>query len=228
MEEGKIIETFEALLEGYMPSTGECIEDNIIINDRLVIRSLQAAIIKLQSNISKKEVVNEELISDDDYYVVYKLFKSNNINPTKNRFRKFFAGKHLSVFSKIDDHYLYGKYESSLTGMQIYKCIQLKWKEFNISKVRSYQPKSLDNITTEQIIELNKNKINNLPLVKNPNNNPQILKSRKIFSRAYEPWSYTEDIVLKDLVKAKIPNKQISIILKRGLGSIESRIRKIS
>ena len=223
MNESKIIETFEALLEGHMPSTGECIEDNLIINDRLVVRSLQAAIFKLQSNISNKEIVSEELISNDDYVIVSKLFTSNNINPTKNRFRNFFAGKYLTVFSKIDDHYLFGKYKNSLTGIQIYNCIQSKWKEFNISKVRSYQPKSLDNNTIKEIIELNKSKINNLPIVKNTDGNLQMLKARKIFPRAYEPWSNAEDIILKDLIKAKIPIKQISTILKRGLGAVESR-----
>lgn len=227
MNESKIIETFEALLDGFMPSTGECIKDNLIINDRLVVRSLQAAILKLQSNNSNKEIVSEESISNDDYVIVAKLFTSNNINPTKDRFRKFFAGKFLTVFSKIDDHYLFGKYKNSLTGRQIYNCIQYKWKEVKIPKLRSYQPKSLDNNTIKEVIELNKNKINNLPIIKNVNGNLQILKARKIFPRAYEPSSYAEDIILKDLIKTKVSLKQISTILKRGLGAVESRKRQI-
>ena len=55
MNNSKIIEIFEALLDGYMPSTGESIENNLIINDRLVVRSLQSAIFRLQDKINKKD-----------------------------------------------------------------------------------------------------------------------------------------------------------------------------
>ena len=116
MNNSKIIEVFEALLDGYMPSTGESIENNLIINDRLIARSLQSAIFKL--------------------------------------------------------------------------------------------------------------KINSLPIKKDSNNNSQLLKARKRFPRAYEPWSEKEDSILEDLVEKNFSVKHISAILERQVGAIKSRLKK--
>ena len=116
MNNSKIIEVFEALLDGYMPSTGESIENNLIINDRLIARSLQSAIFKL--------------------------------------------------------------------------------------------------------------KINSLPIKKDSNNNSQLLKARKRFPRAYEPWSEKEDSILEDLVEKNFSVKDISAILERQVGAIKSRLGK--
>ena len=131
MNNSKIIEIFEALLDGYMPSTGESIENNLIINDRLVVRSLQSAIFRLQDKINKKDKA-----------------------------------------------------------------------------------------------ELYKNEVNNLPIIKNINDNSQILEARKKNLRAYEPWIEKEDSILEDLVKLNFSIKQISEILERGQGAIKSRIIK--
>ena len=116
MNNSKIIEVLEALLDGYMPSTSESIENNLIKNDRLITRSIQAAIFKL--------------------------------------------------------------------------------------------------------------KINSLPIKKDSNNNSQLLKARKRFPRAYEPWSEKEDSILEDLVEKNFSVKHISAILERQVGAIKSRLGK--
>ena len=51
MDNKRIITNLEALLDGYLTSTGESIENNIIINDREIVKTLQSVIEKLDNNV---------------------------------------------------------------------------------------------------------------------------------------------------------------------------------
>ena len=51
MDNKRIITNLKALLDGYLTSTGESIENNIIINDREIVKTLQSVIEKLDNNV---------------------------------------------------------------------------------------------------------------------------------------------------------------------------------
>ena len=53
MDNKRIITNLEALLDGYLPSSAESIENNIIINDREIVKTLQSVIGKLNNNVDK-------------------------------------------------------------------------------------------------------------------------------------------------------------------------------
>ncbi|MDA8904609.1 hypothetical protein N9I95_02020 [Flavobacteriaceae bacterium] len=53
MDNKRIITNLEALLDGYLTTTGESIENNIIINDREIVKTLQSVIEKLNNNVDE-------------------------------------------------------------------------------------------------------------------------------------------------------------------------------
>ena len=247
MDNNRIIKNLEALLDGYLTSSGESVENNIIINDRETIRTFQTVIHKLRNNIvesdnieskKKKSEIEIKDIVVDDYIELINLLKFNNINPTKNRLRKFFAGRYLKDYKKLIDNDLFGKYEYRLTGRAIYNQINQHWKNIPINQINN--SKNLierGNVSTISVkanayvlkdndINNYKNIINNLGMHKVENS--QILMSRIKFKRAYESWCLEEDAVLKELISMEVSLEQIAEILLRSKSSIESRLKNIS
>ena len=53
MDNKRIITNLEALLGGYLTSTGECIKNNIIINDTEIVRTFTSVIEKLNNNFDE-------------------------------------------------------------------------------------------------------------------------------------------------------------------------------
>ena len=53
MDNKRIITNLEALLDGYLTSTGECIKNNIMINDTEIVRTLTSVIEKLNNNFDE-------------------------------------------------------------------------------------------------------------------------------------------------------------------------------
>ena len=53
MDNNRIITNLKALLDGYLTSTGECVKNNIIINDTEIVRTLVSVIEKLNNNVDE-------------------------------------------------------------------------------------------------------------------------------------------------------------------------------
>ena len=71
-------------------------------------------------------------------------------------------------------------------------------------------------------LDLIRQQIDAIPLVKDSEGNMMMKNARKNFKRAYEPWSKVEDELL--LASQHHPIQQLSEIFQRGKGGIQSRI----
>ena len=52
MNKDRIVEIIETLLDGYSPTTGESLADNVMLNDREIIRAFTIAVSELKRSSS--------------------------------------------------------------------------------------------------------------------------------------------------------------------------------
>lgn len=232
MDNNRIIEIVETLLDGYSPTTGESLEDNVILNDREIIRALTMIVIKLKETLPiQGESISK--IDTTDFLSAVKVFESYNVNVTEHRLRKFFSGRKLSENEKINSHVLFGKYENNLTR----RAISLSVKELFSNHINKWKPRKWDYITyfNEEKFnflsfsekELYRNLINEIGVLKNEDLSDQIINSRKHFKRAYESWSEKETKILKEVIEKTNDLDVLSEIFQRGHGGIQSQAKKI-
>lgn len=233
MDNKRIIEILETLLDGYSPTTGECLEDNIILNDREIIRALTIVVLKLKEiTPDEKEEINE--IDANDFFEAIKVFDSYGINVTENRLRKFFSGRELSENEDLKTHDLFGKYEDTLTGRAIFNSVKGFFNEINKRKTQKkewsyikYFNKEKFNYLTQNEIDHYFNLIDKIELVKKDDLKSDVINARKKFNRAYEPWLEIENQILKEVIKKTNNLEILSYIFKRGSGGISSQAKKL-
>lgn len=93
MDNNRIIRNLKALLDGYLTSTGECVKNNIIINDKEIIRTLVSVIEKLDNNIDESTTAQlKKTISRNEIIEI-------GINHYKNKINAL--GLHKKVNSQI-------------------------------------------------------------------------------------------------------------------------------
>ena len=93
MDNKRIITNLEALLDGYLTSTGECIKNNIIINDTEIVRTLTSVIEKLNNNFDESTTTQlKKTISKNEIIEI-------GINHYKNKINAL--GLHKKVNSQI-------------------------------------------------------------------------------------------------------------------------------
>jgi len=93
MDNKRIITNLEALLDGYLTSTGECIKNNIIINDTEIVRTFTSVIEKLNNNFDESTTTQlKKTISKNEIIEI-------GINHYKNKINAL--GLHKKVNSQI-------------------------------------------------------------------------------------------------------------------------------
>ena len=225
------IEILEALASGCSPTTGEIIESDSILNERIVIRALQIAIDNL-----KKENLNQILthtnIDDAEIKTVIELFKENGKSTTKNNLVGFFLGTRNFKNENLISSPLYGKFKSNFTKGQLLDFFNQYLSENqltnkNNSKNNPYREidffqKEKFNTLSENAIKQLKEKINELGVVKTENLSEYIQNARVNYPRAYESWSEAEKELLSKAIKYTNDLDLLSECFQRGKGSIES------
>ncbi len=56
---------------------------------------------------------------------------------------------------------------------------------------------------------------------------PWVVEARKVYPRAYEPWTDAEDVRLTDLFESGTPAEEIAATLERGLRAIAARLVRL-
>jgi len=51
---------------------------------------------------------------------------------------------------------------------------------------------------------------------------------RKTYAKAYRPWTYEEDLELRNMLNQGKKTKEIAQLLQRKTGAIKSRIKKLA
>lgn len=233
MNNKRIIEILESLLDGYSPTSGECLEENIILNDREIIRALTIVVLKLKEiTPNERDEINE--IDSNDFFEAIKVFDCYGINVTENRLRKFFSGRELYENEGLKTHDLFGKYEDTLTGRVIFNSVKGFFNEINKRKTQKKKWSYIKifreekfNYLTQNEIDHYFNLIDKMELVKKDDLKEDVINARKKNNRAYEPWLETENQILKEVIKKTNNLKILSYIFKRGSGGISSQAKKL-
>lgn len=236
MNNKRIIEIVEALLDGYSPTTGESLEDNIILNDREIIRALTIIVLKLKEILpSEEEAITK--IDVNDFLSAINAFESYDVNVTEHRLRKFFSGRELSENENLNSHVLFGKYEDSLSSKAVYLSVKelfsnlyrkptKKRKVKEWSHITYFEEEKFNSLTSNEI-EIYKRSIIELGMIKNEDLSGYIIDSRRNYKRAYEPWIEKEIQILKEVIYKTNDLEVLSEIFQRGPGGIESQAKKL-
>lgn len=232
MDRNKTIEILEALASGCSPITGETINESIL-NERIVIRALQAAIDLLKNNTT--DIVSEIDISDKDIKAAIQLYKQQNQNPTSHKLTGLFLGTRKFKNNFLITNQLYGKYRDRYTEGQLLDFFAEYFAEnklTNNSKNDLYSEidffrKEKFNRLSENAIKQLKEKINELGIEKTENLSEYVLSARIIHPRAYESWSDKEKTLLSKAIEYTNDLDLLSTCFQRGKGSIEVCGQKI-
>ena len=243
MKINRTIEILEALASGCSPQTGELIEIDSVLNERVVIRALESAISELErinasqnKQIENTNQTSELNISNEEIEKTIKLFQSIEYNPTYSRLTHFFLKSKEFEFAILNSNELYGKYFGYFTKQDLHKFFKLYLIEHGFSlhgkvkKVKKTQPwQDVDffqlgkfNNLTDKAIEQLKIKINEIGILKTENLTQSTINSRVRYFRAYETWTDKEKELLEKAMEYTNDVELLSECFQRGNGSIES------
>ena len=227
MDNKRIIEILDALIDGYSPTTGESLKENEILKDKVIITALTLVTAKL-----KESQVPDKRISAEDISKAIEVFKTNDLEISTQKLRQFFAGIELSE-SYLNEHDLFGKYANALTASQIdYSLMKLypkgfreereerEWDEIDLFEKTKF------NYLNQHQIQHYINSVEKLALVKNKSLSDHELDSRKSFKRAYEPWLEGEVELLKEVIKKTNDLVILSDIFQRSLFALQAQVKK--
>ncbi len=232
MDKDKTIEVLEALASGCSPTTGEVINDNIL-NERIVIRALQAAI-----DFLKNEAANSQFevdIDANDINNAIAAFKAENINTSANKLTEFLLGTRKFKNNSLVSNPLYGKYFNKYSQGQLLDFFGKYFTENDLGnspkkdlykEIDFFQKEKFNRLSVNAINQL-KEKVNELGIQKTENLTEYILNTRINHPRAYESWSEKEKTLLSKALEYTNDLDLLSICFQRGKGSIESFGKKM-
>jgi hypothetical protein len=227
MDRNKTIEILDALASGCSPITGETINESIL-NERIVIRALQAAIDLLRDKTVN--IVSEIEISEKDIKAAIQLYKQQNQNPTSHKLTGLFLGTRKFKNNSLITNELYGKYREQYTEGQLLDFFSEYFAENKLtSKIKTDLYSEIDffkkekfNRLSENAIKQLKEKVNELGIEKTENLSEYVLNARTIHPRAYESWSDKEKTLLSKALEYTNDLDLLSTCFQRGKGSIEA------
>ena len=118
MDTVKALEILEALASGCSPTTGEMIENNSVLNERIVIRALQIAIDNLKKE-NQNQFLTDITIDETEIKTAMELFKENGQSITENGLVGFFLGTRNFKNENLISNSLYGKFRRNFTKGQL-------------------------------------------------------------------------------------------------------------
>ena len=229
MDTNKAIEILEALASGCSPITGEIIDNDSVLNERVVIRALQMVIDQL--NNARKFQNNTE-IDEIDIKTAIKLFSEHERNATANSLACFFLGIRKFKNENIVSNSLYGKFKNVYSKGQLLDFFNQYLSENQLINRKNFKNRPFQEIDffrkekfnslSEKAIHQLKEKINELGVIKTENLSEYVQNARINYPRAYESWSDTEKELLSKAIKCTNDLDLLSECFQRGKGSIES------
>lgn len=230
MDITKTIEILEALASGCSPTTGEMIDKDSVLNERLVIRAIQIAISQLKNNPQKFETTIE--FDEKEINNVIELFNKQGRNATANSLTGFFLGTRKFKSENITLNLLYGKFKNTYSQGQLLDFFNHYLSEnqpSNRNSIKNNPYQEIDffrkekfNTLSEKAINQLKGKINDLGVLKTENLSEYIQNARIQYPRAYESWTEFEKELLNKAIKYTNDLDLLSECFQRGKGSIES------
>jgi len=227
MDRNKTIEILEALASGCSPITGETINESLL-NERVVIRALQAAIDLLKNDTIN--IVSRIEISEKDIKAAIQLYKQQNQNPTSHKLTGLLLGTRKFKNNFLVKNQLYGKYRDQYTEGQLLDFFAEYFTENKLTNnVKNDLYSDIDffkkekfNRLSENAIKQLKEKVNELGVEKTENLSEYVLNARIIHPRAYESWSEKEKTLLSKALEYTNDLDLLSTCFQRGKGSIET------
>ena len=232
MDKDKTIEVLEALASGCSPTTGEVINDNIL-NERIVIRALQAAI-----DFLKNEAANSQFEVDIDANDINKAiaaFKAENLNTSANKLTEFLLGTRKFKNNSLVSNPLYGKYFNKYSQGKLLDFFGKYFTENDLGnspkkdlykEIDFFQKEIFNRLSVNAVNQL-KEKVNELGILKTENLSEYIQNTRINHPRAYESWSEKESTLLRKALEYTNDLDLLSICFQRGKGSIEAVGKKM-
>jgi len=232
MDKDKTIEVLEALASGCSPTTGEVINDNIL-NERIVIRALQAAI-----DFLKNEAANSQFevdIDANDINNAIAAFKAENLNTSANKLTEFLLGTRKFKNNSLVSNPLYGKYFNKYSQGQLLDFFGKYFTENDLGnspkkdlykEIDFFQKEIFNRLSVNAVNQL-KEKVNELGILKTENLSEYIQNTRINHPRAYESWSEKESTLLRKALEYTNDLDLLSICFQRGKGSIEAVGKKM-
>lgn len=228
-------EIIEALIAGCHPTTGEMLGENEVIQ----LPEVRAALETILSAIRKTtEVTSSQMPFEEvDLKTTLAEFINEEVNPTPARLAGFLLGIRNFKTNTLSSHPLFGKYAGLIGKGAAEDCVKI-W----IDSIRPpYQKRHEDqpwleltffhpptyNQLGQKAIDQLKEKIAALPMLKTENLSPHIFLTRKIHSRAYEPWTADEYRLLAKAIEYTNDSALLAKCFGRTQNSIESAGLKI-
>lgn len=232
MDKDKTIEVLEALASGCSPTTGEVINDNIL-NERIVIRALQAAIDFLKNESANNQFEVE--IDANDINNAIAAFKAENLNTSANKLTEFLLGTRKFKNNSLVSNPLYGKYFNKYSQGQLLDFFGKYFTENDLGnspkkdlykEIDFFQKEIFNRLSVNAVNQL-KEKVNELGILKTENLSEYIQNTRINHPRAYESWSEKESTLLRKALEYTNDLDLLSICFQRGKGSIEAVGKKM-
>ena len=232
MDKDKTIEVLEALASGCSPTTGEVINDNIL-NERIVIRALQAAIDFLKNEAANSQFEVE--IDANDINNAIAAFKAENLNTSANKLTEFLLGTRKFKNNSLVSNPLYGKYFNKYSQGQLLDFFGKYFTENDLrnspkkdlyKEIDFFQKEIFNRLSVNAVNQL-KEKVNELGILKTENLSEYIQNTRINHPRAYESWSEKESTLLRKALEYTNDLDLLSICFQRGKGSIEAVGKKM-
>ena len=231
MDTVKALDILEALASGCSPTTGEMIENNSVLNERIVIRALQIAIDNLKKE-NQNQFLTDITIDETEIKTAIELFKENGQSITENGLVGFFLGTRNFKNENLISNSLYGKFRRNFTKGQLldfFNQYLLENQLINKNNSKNSPFREIDffqkekfNTLSDNAIKQLKEKISDLGIIKTENLSEYIQNARINYPRAYESWSETEKELLSKALKYTNDLDLLSECFQRGKGSIES------
>jgi hypothetical protein len=235
MNISKTIEILEALAAGCSPMSGEMLDKESVLNERDVIRALQMAIDRLKSDIPVATI--EVVVDDQEVGNAVMLFREQNKSITPNNMAAFFLGTRQfknptlmasKLYGKYSGVYAYGQMVDYFSKYLIEKSLipQNPPKDEAYKQVDYFVKEKFNQLSDADISQL-KEKVKELGMQKTEKLAPYILDARRVYRRAYEPWSNRELELLTKAIRYTNDLDILSDCFQRGKGSIERTGQKI-
>ena len=230
MDRYKTVETLEALASGCSPTTGAMIDNDSVLNERLVIRALQSAIDQINANAP--ETRPESMVSKADLTSAIELYIERGRKPTAVSLMGFYLGTRSFKDELLQSNNLYGKYRRTFGIERLYDTLQEYLVTHNIAdrydrhvnpyrEIDFFQKETFNRLSDAAVKHLEE-RVRGLGFQKTENLSEHVRNARLEHRRAYEPWTEKEKQLLAEAIKHTNDLELLSSCFQRGKGSIES------
>lgn len=235
----------EALASGCSPTTGEIVKEDSILNERIVIRALESAIVMLNENKEKTIDVDFEVLHKE-VFEMFKFFNTVGYKPGYARLANFFVKTKKFPKQELNEHELYGKYFGKFTKRELSQYLRnfylnndlpLHGKPTKLKKAKLIKKSDWEgidffenevfNYLSNDEVNLLKIEIEKLGILKSHNLSEFVLNAREQYKRAFEPWNLKEKELLKNTLQKTNDLELLSDCFQRTQSALASKGKRL-